>query len=263
MLHHRIHTHPDPHASWVVFLHGAGGSSTIWYKQIRAFKESHHVLLIDLRGHGLSKIPWNPNELKRYSFDLLAKDVVEVLDEVKVQQAHFVGISLGCILIRQLAEQYPGRVSSMILGGAILKMNIRSRLLMWLGNISKNVLPYMLLYRFFAWIILPRKNHKESRILFIREAKKVQQKEFLRWYKLTANLTGVLKLFRSKDLGIPTLYLMGEEDHLFLAAVQDTVARHPSAQLVVFAQCGHVVNVQQPDRFNQESLAFLQSLQSA
>ena len=85
-----------------------------------------------------------------------------------------------------------------------------------------------------SWIILPRKNHKESRILFVREAKKVQQKEFLRWYKLTANLKGVLKLFRNKDLGIPTLYLMGEEDHLFLAAVRDTVFTHASAQLVVF-----------------------------
>lgn len=259
MLHHRIHKH-SPDADWVVFLHGAGGSSTIWFKQIRAFKEEHNVLLIDLRGHGLSKLPWNPNELKKYSFDLLAQDVVEVLDEVQVEKAHFVGISLGCILIRQIAEQYPGRVESMILGGAILKMNVRSRFLMWLGNATKNIVPYMLLYRFFAWIILPRKNHRESRIMFVREAKKVQQKEFLRWFKLTASLKGVLRLFRNNDLGIPTLYLMGEEDHLFLAAVQDTVAVHDSAQLIIFPKCGHVVNVQQPDRFNIESLNFLRTL---
>ena len=74
---------------------------------------------------------------------------------------------------------------------------------MWLGNISKNIVPYMLLYKFFAWIILPRKNHRESRILFVREAKKVQQKEFLRWYKLTANLKGVLKFFPEQRSGIP------------------------------------------------------------
>lgn len=260
MLHYRIHEHA-PDSEWVVFLHGAGGSSTIWYKQIRAFREDFNVLLIDLRGHGLSKIPWNPQELKRYSFDLLAEDVIQVLDETGVEKAHFVGISLGCILIRQIAERGPERVHSMILGGAILKLNVRSRFLMWLGNVSKNIIPYMLLYKFFAWIILPRKNHRESRILFVREAKKVQQKEFLRWYKLTANLKGVLKLFRNKDLGIPTLYLMGEEDHLFLAAVRDTVLAHASAQLVVFPKCGHVVNVQQPMRFNRESLRFLKALQ--
>lgn len=260
MLHYRTHIHAEPDRDWVVFLHGAGGSSTIWYKQLRAFRETHNVMLVDLRGHGLSKIPWNPQDIRRYSFDLLAKDVIEVLDEAKVQKAHFVGISLGCILIRQIAEEHPRRVQSMILGGAILRLNFRSRFLMWLGDAFKNVLPYMLLYRFFAWIILPRRNHKESRSLFVREAKKLQQSEFLRWFSLTAHLQGLLKVFRNRDLGIPTLYVMGEEDHLFLAAVRDTVSTHSSARLVVFENCGHVVNVQQPDRFNRESLAFLQSL---
>ena len=108
------HTRAHTKFERVVFLHGAGGSSTIWYKQIRAFKEDFNVLLIDLRGHGLSKIPWNPQELKRYSFDLLAEDVIQVLDETGVEKAHFVGISLGCILIRQIAEQRPERVRSMI-----------------------------------------------------------------------------------------------------------------------------------------------------
>ena len=40
---------------WVTFIHGAGGSSTIWYKQLRDFKKHFNVLLIDLRGHGRSK----------------------------------------------------------------------------------------------------------------------------------------------------------------------------------------------------------------
>jgi pimeloyl-ACP methyl ester carboxylesterase len=44
-----------------------------------------------------------------------------VLDFLKIEKSHFVGISLGTILIRQLAEMYPHRVESMILGGAILK----------------------------------------------------------------------------------------------------------------------------------------------
>ena len=177
MLHYRIHEHA-PDSEWVVFLHGAGGSSTIWYKQIRAFKEDFNVLLIDLRGHGLSKIPWNPQELKRYSFDLLAEDVIQVLDETGVEKAHFVGISLGCILIRQIAERGPERVHSMILGGAILKLNVRSRFLMWLGNVSKNIIPYMLLYKFFAWIILPRKNTGKAGSCSSAKPRKCSRKNF-------------------------------------------------------------------------------------
>eukprot|EP00657_Telonema_sp_P-1_P003201 TRINITY_DN1777_c0_g1_i1.p1 TRINITY_DN1777_c0_g1~~TRINITY_DN1777_c0_g1_i1.p1 ORF type:complete len:104 (-),score=36.32 TRINITY_DN1777_c0_g1_i1:157-468(-) len=41
-----------PEAPWVTFVHGAGGSSAIWFKQVRDFKKSFNVLLVDLRGHG-------------------------------------------------------------------------------------------------------------------------------------------------------------------------------------------------------------------
>jgi pimeloyl-ACP methyl ester carboxylesterase len=37
------------------FVHGAGGSSSIWFKQIRDFKKQYNVLLLDLHGHGDSK----------------------------------------------------------------------------------------------------------------------------------------------------------------------------------------------------------------
>ena len=40
---------------WVTFIHGAGGSSAIWFKQVRVFSKFFNVLLIDLRGHGNSK----------------------------------------------------------------------------------------------------------------------------------------------------------------------------------------------------------------
>ena len=52
---------------------------------------------------------------------------------------------------------YAERVQSMIIGGAILKMNFRSQVLMRLGNIFKYVLPYLVLYRFFAFVIMQKK----------------------------------------------------------------------------------------------------------
>ncbi|MDX5477069.1 MAG: alpha/beta hydrolase, partial [Cyclobacteriaceae bacterium] len=53
MLYYKTYHHPSSQ-EWVVFIHGAGGSSSIWYKQIREFKEEFNLLLIDLRGHGRS-----------------------------------------------------------------------------------------------------------------------------------------------------------------------------------------------------------------
>jgi hypothetical protein len=85
-----------------------------------------------------------------------------------------------------------------------------------MGNAFKSVLPYMWLYSLFAWVILPRRHHTESRNLFIREAKRLCQKEFIRWFKLTKQINPLLRYFKERKLPIPTLYIMGDEDIMFL-----------------------------------------------
>ena len=259
MLNHYIYKNPTA-KKWVTFVHGAGGSSSIWFKQIRAFTKEYHVLVLDLRGHGNSKPVLKDSFNEKYTFDSITHDIVEVLEHLEIKKSHFVGISLGTILIRNLAEKRPDLVESMIMGGAILKLNVRSQILMRLGIICKSVVPYMYLYKLFAFIIMPRKNHKESRILFANEAKKLYQKEFIRWFKLTAEINPLLRFFRAKDIKIPTLYIMGSEDHLFLPAIRRAVKSHVESSLHIIDKCGHVVNVERPVDFNQETLSFIKAV---
>ena len=256
MLHYTLYPHKTSQ-EWVTFVHGAGGSSSIWYKQIRAYTKHYNVLMLDLRGHGNYKPKLKQAFKERYTFEVIVADIIEVLDYEKIEHSPFVGLSLGTILIRQLAETYPDRVRSMVMGGAIVKLNVRSQILMRLGNVVKSIIPYLWLYRFFAFIIMPKKNHRESRLLFVREAKKLYHKEFLRWYKLTTELKPLLRLFRQVDVGIPALYVMGEEDYMFLPSIEKLASLQSSAQLAVVPQCGHVVNVEQPTVFNTTTLRFL------
>jgi pimeloyl-ACP methyl ester carboxylesterase len=107
---------------------------------------------------------------------------------------------------------------------------------------------------------MPRKNHKKSRLLFVNEAKKLYQKEFMRWFKLTAEINPLLRFFRAKDIKIPTLYVMGEEDHLFLPSIKKIVADHVKSTLLVIKNSGHVVNVEQPKTFNAETIQFIKAL---
>ncbi|MFV0171109.1 alpha/beta hydrolase [Empedobacter falsenii] len=260
MLAHTTYTHPTS-TEWVTFVHGAGGSSTIWFKQIREFRKHFNVVLLDLRGHGRSKNNLKSLFEKRYTFESVAKDVIDVLDYLKIKQTHFVGMSLGTIVIRQLAEDYSERFKSMIMGGAIMKMNYQSRFLMTVGNMFKHMIPYLVLYRIFAFAIMPRSAHKESRNLFINEAKKLYQKEFLKWFKLTADINPLLKWFREVELNIPTLYIMGSEDHMFLPSIENLIKSHTkNSELIVIEDCGHVVNVDQPQIFNEKVIAYINTI---
>lgn len=242
---------------WVVFVHGAGGSSSIWFNQLRDFKKHFNVLLIDLRGHGKSKDLLQKYYEENYSFEFISQDILNVLDHLDIHKAHFIGVSLGTIIIRTIGEIAPERVKSAILCGAITRLNIRSRILVFLGHMFKRFIPYMWLYRFFAWIIMPRKRHAKSRNLFIREAKKLYQKEFLRWFKLTNEVNPLLRYFKEKEVKAPMLYIMGSEDHMFLPPVRQIVDKHQNSSLSVIENCGHVCNVERPGAFNRVSIKYL------
>ena len=76
MLNYTIYENKET-TKWVTFIHGAGGSSSMWFRQIRSFKEKFNVLLIDLSGHGKSKSRFHENKEKKYS--KIKKNILEHL----------------------------------------------------------------------------------------------------------------------------------------------------------------------------------------
>jgi pimeloyl-ACP methyl ester carboxylesterase len=259
MLHYRTYCREEA-SDWVVFIHGAGGSSAVWYKQIQAYARHFNLLLIDLRGHGNSADGPTLNRFD-YSFESIALDVAEVLDHLEIKQAHFVGVSLGTIVIRKFAEMRSKYVKSMIMVGAITEMNLKSRFLVRIGNMFRHIMPPMWLYRLFAFIIMPLGQASESRNVFIREAQKLAKQEFIRWFRLTNRLTTKLRLMEANDTGIPILYVMGEYDHLFLEPIRQRVKEFAHQSLAVVEKCGHVVNIEKAGQFNDLSIAFIRQLQ--
>ncbi len=257
LLFHKMYKHPTS-SEWVVFVHGAGGSSSIWFKQIKAYKQHFNLLFIDLRGHGKSHRLIKDLIANRYTFKEVTLDVLKVLDHLKISSAHFVGMSLGTIIVRNIAELSVQRVRSMVLGGAVTRLNTSSQLLVKLGHLSKHIIPYMWLYRLFAYIVMPQRSQKESRNLFVREAKKLCQQEFKRWFTLTAEVNPLMRYFKDRELPIPTLYLMGERDYMFIQPVREMVAAHQKSELMELPDCGHVCNVEQSELFNQLSIQFIQ-----
>lgn len=273
LLHHEIYR-TDPDADWIVLVHGAGVTSEIWSQQIEAYRGEFNLLLPDLRGHGGSATAGadddreghhrdhadhadHPDHREPHTFEAVSRDVLDLLDHHGIEAAHFVGVSMGCLVVRTVAELAPERVRSMVLAGAIGRLKRRARVLIALAHALKHVVPHMWLYRFYAWVLLPRKDHLASRRTVVRQARRLTRAEFLRWLPVSRELPPLLRRFESQDPGIPTLYVMGDEDHMFLPGARAVAAEHREAVFHVLERCGHVCTVQQPDAFNRVSLEFL------
>lgn len=230
----------------------------VWFKQLRDFKKHFNVLLVDLRGHGKSKKEYSKAEI--YRFDEIALDVIDAMDHLRIKKAHFVGISLGCIVIRAMDKLAPGRAESIILGGAIMQFNGRINALVATAKLLQSILPYMWLYKINAWILIPSKKHVESRKIFIKEAIKLGEQEFRKWLKMSNEIKDNLQEFLKIEASVPVLYVMGERDHMFLPMVSNLVKKHLNSKLEVIQNSGHVCNIDQPEIFNERSIQFIKSI---
>ncbi|MCF8026175.1 MAG: alpha/beta hydrolase, partial [Desulfobacteraceae bacterium] len=148
MLSYKVINHGEDR-QWLLMLHGLGGSSAIWYKQVPELEKHYNLILLDFFGHGETR-----EVLPAYTFQGLAREIVRVIDELGLEKVNLLGISLGSVFGCFMAVYHPERIRCMILGGAALGMDFRSRSMLYSGHWLKQLVPYMWLYRFFAWILM-------------------------------------------------------------------------------------------------------------
>ena len=94
----------------IVFLHAFPLNRTMWATQETALSSQFRTITIDLRGHGESDAP-----LWRYTLDQSADDVNALLDQLAIQRAVFVGLSMGGYILFAFYRKYAARVKGLIL----------------------------------------------------------------------------------------------------------------------------------------------------
>jgi len=97
----------------VVLLHSGLANSDWWGNQVKVLAMHQRVILLDSRGHGRSG-----RNTKGFSYDLMADDVLVLLDKLKVSKADMVGWSDGAIIGLDLAIRHPNRVGKIFAFGA-------------------------------------------------------------------------------------------------------------------------------------------------
>jgi pimeloyl-ACP methyl ester carboxylesterase len=99
----------------IVFVHGVGLTYEIWQPQLDFFKD-YSNLSYDILGHGKSSLT-----KQNISFDDFSDQLIELINELKIEKIHLVGFSIGSLIARNFATRYDNRLRSLILLGSIYK----------------------------------------------------------------------------------------------------------------------------------------------
>ncbi len=112
-----IHYQLEGQGPPLVLLHGFSMTSEDWreFGYVAGLQEHYTLILIDERGYGASDKPYDPNA---YVWQSLAGDVIAVLDDLRLSRVHYWGWSWGGGIGFALAEEWPERLNTVILGGA-------------------------------------------------------------------------------------------------------------------------------------------------
>jgi len=116
----------------------------------------------------------------------------------------------------------------------------------------------MVLYRLYAWIIMPGPSHRTTRSLFYRDARSLGRAEFDRWFDLSSDVSELLSNLKGERMPVRTLHVMGARDYMFLSPCI-RVARAEGSRVIVIPGVGHVCSIEAPAQFNEAAITFLRS----
>jgi pimeloyl-ACP methyl ester carboxylesterase len=92
----------------VILLHGGLANADYWGHQVRALEPHYRVVVMDSRGHGRST-----RDARPFGYDLMAEDVIGLMDFLKIPKAAIVGWSDGAIIGLDIAQRHPERLSKL------------------------------------------------------------------------------------------------------------------------------------------------------
>ena len=249
----------------VVFVHEFAGDYRSWETQMRHFARSYRCIAYNARGYPPSDVPADG---ERYSQDRARDDIRAVLDALKIDKAHIVGLSMGGFAALHFGFTYPQRARSLVVAGCGYGAapNQRQQFAEEAEAAARKFEEGMAKAAE-AYALGP------TRVQF-------QNKDPRGWQEFAHQLAehssegsvrtlrGVQKrrpsLFdlvdRMKAITVPTLVMTGDEDWPCLEPALLMKRTIPTAALVVMPNAGHTINLEEPAAFNQHLADFLRAV---
>ncbi|MET0222582.1 MAG: alpha/beta fold hydrolase [Tardiphaga sp.] len=239
----------------VLLVAGLGGAASYWAPNLDAFAAKHQVILHDHRGTGKS----TPSEMD-YSVELMADDLLQLMDKIGLKKAHLVGHSTGGAIGIVLGAIAPERFASLTLYATWAELDnqmaqcllLRQRILDAMGTSEYHRTTPLFMYGpYFTRVSKDRIEAEIQAAIAHSPPASI----------MSARVTGIMKFDGLQYLDritCPTLITVAEDDILTPPYSSELIAsRLPHAKLVKIPRGGHAFSRAEPDVFNKIVLDFI------
>lgn len=240
----------------ILLLHAFPLDGRMWAAQTDVLKEKYTVLVPDMRCFGKNK----QNETVYCTIDTYADDVLQIMNDEKLETVTLCGLSIGGYIILRCLQKFPERISKVILANTRAENDDNAGLLNRAGLLAQlqegkkdEVLNGLLAKLLCKHTI----DTKPDLVKHVKEIMQQQTKDAM----LSATVALAMRvnsLSYLKDINIPALIIVGEDDVLTPLAFSQTMhAQITGSHLHVIKNAGHLSNMEQPAEFNKAISRFL------
>jgi len=253
----RLYYEETASGSPILFIHEFAGDCRSWEPQVRRLSQTHHCVTYNARGYPPSDVPADPEQ---YTQQRAVADAVAVLDQLGIQRAHVVGLSMGGFCTLHLGLSHPDRALSLVVAGCGYGAHPdqRASLQEESGDNARSfetegseatAQRYMLGPARVPFRDKDPRGWAES-TAWLSEHSAVGSALTLRGVQMRRpSLYDLTEQLRSLEL--PTLLVTGDMDEPCLEPDLMLKRTIPSAALAVVPRTGHACNLEEPALFNQ------------
>ena len=239
-------------APWLVFSNSLATNLSLWDEQVAALGSQFRILRYDQRGHGHSDMPPAGS-----TYNDLAQDMLGLLDHFKIEQAIFIGVSMGAVTVLRAAALRPERCRAVIAcdGQWVASAAARADRLERIAMAEREDMQTLARHTAARWSLPDFPTRLPEHYRRMEEMVANTPKE---------GYLGCTRILLDYDfrqdypgLSMPVLYIAGAQDGGVPKVVQAMAEATPRSTFMTIEHCGHIPALEQPEEFLKAVVAFI------
>lgn len=239
----------------VIFIHGFPFNATMWDLQVKALNGSHRLIAYDVRGHGASEAG-----NVEFSIELFVSDLITLMDLLKLEKPVLCGLSMGGYIALLAAKEYPERFKGLVLCDTQCVADTPEGAEKRIATIEKIKTSGVQVYaeEIITNLFAPSSfTNRPTEIEIVKQMILATSEESLcNTLRALANRSDTCESLAKFKM--PVLIIVGAEDKITPPYAAKELHRSiKGSDLAIIESAGHLSNIEQPEKFNEELKKFL------